>query len=185
MLDVAVVGMGLEGGTPHLRSPDEPAALPPIPRSPPNEFEGLGGVVHNSEAKIIWGKAIKAQDGGWSKYIEKSNPDWKGLGPTSKTFDQRGEISGDAVSDKTLYSETFSYINYPQRIYSALKGYIDQAADYEPRLTTDIEPSQIKRKMLLLAVPEYTSPTQWRFQYRAIRYGRERGVSVVITRISE
>jgi hypothetical protein len=36
-----------------------------------------------------------------------------------------------------------------------------------------------------LAVPEYTSPTQRRYLYAAIIYGKERGVRVVITRVKE
>ena len=34
-----------------------------------------------------------------------------------------------------------------------------------------------------LAIPEYTSPTQWRYLNRAILYGKEHGVTVVITRV--
>ena len=39
--------------------------------------------------------------------------------------------------------------------------------------------------MIQLAIPEYTSPTQWRYLFWALGYGGERGVSIMITRIRE
>jgi hypothetical protein len=72
-----------------------------------------------------------------------------------------------------------------KRIYWRLKSYVDAAADYEPRTKFDLDATTIQAKMILLAVPEYTSPTQWRYVFAALRYGGERGVSIVITRIRE
>ena len=66
-----------------------------------------------------------------------------------------------------------------------MKTYINAAADYQPRTGADIDPAKIESKTIHLAVPEYTSPTQWRYLFAAIFYGKERGVRVVITRIRE
>ena len=107
------------------------------------------------------------------------------MAANAKTFDHFGEATGEAISDKTLYALTFNYINRPQAIYSKLKGYIDQAADYEQSINSDLNPAEIELKTVQLAIPEFTSPTQWRYLYMAIRYGRERGVRIVVTRIRE
>jgi filamentous hemagglutinin len=107
------------------------------------------------------------------------------LPPTSKTFDKFDATTGEAISAKTLNTLSVSYITNPQRIYWRLKRYADAAADYEPRAKFDLAPSKIESKTIHLAIPEYTSPTQWRYLLIAIRYGRERGVSLVITRIRE
>lgn len=104
---------------------------------------------------------------------------------TSKTFDQIVRATGTAVRDKSLNALRFSYVRNPQRIYWRLKSYVDAAADYEPWTKFDLDPTTIQAKKILVAVPEYTSPTQWRYLFAALRYGGERRVSIVITRIRE
>jgi hypothetical protein len=78
-----------------------------------------------------------------------------------------------------------SYINNPQRIYGELRGYVDEIIDYEPRVETDLKPTDIQSTTVQVAIPEYTSSTQWRYLLRAIIYGKDNGVSIVITRIRE
>jgi hypothetical protein len=73
----------------------------------------------------------------------------------------------------------------PQTIYGRMTGYIDAAENYKPRTRFDVDPTKIGSKTLQLAAPEYTSPTQWRYLFAAIFYGKEHGVRVVITRIRE
>jgi hypothetical protein len=48
-----------------------------------------------------------------------------------------------------------------------------------------VDPTKIQSKMTQLAIPEYTSPTQWRYLIWALGYGKDRGVSIMITRIRE
>ena len=48
---------------------------------------------------------------------------------------------------------------------------------------SDIDPAKIESKTIQLAIPEHTSPEQWRYLLRAIIYGKDNGVKVVITRI--
>jgi filamentous hemagglutinin len=62
---------------------------------------------------------------------------------------------------------------------------MNDAVNYEPYRRSDLDPANIETKTLQLAIPEYTNPTQWRYINRAIIYGKENGVSIVITRIRE
>lgn len=106
--------------------------------------------------------------------------------PTSKTFDEFDITTGEAISAKTLNTLSVGYIKKPQIIYWRMKNYIDSAADYsDPRPDIDLDLRDVLSKTIHLAIPEYTSPTQWRYLFAAIRYGRERGVRVIITRIRE
>jgi filamentous hemagglutinin len=105
---------------------------------------------------------------------------------TSKAFDLFNEITGEAVSDKTMYTQTVARIKNPQSLYSKLKEYIDDAETYdERRVESDVDPDKITSRTIQLAVPEYTSPRQWLYVNLGIGYGRRHGVSVVITRIRE
>ena len=160
-------------------------SLPAAPAEASKEIEGLGGTVDNSEARIDWAKGIKDQGSGWEDYVGKENPDATSLPPNAKTFDQFNEKTGEAISDKTLNTVSTNNITTPERIYGQLRDYIDEIIDYEPRGENDLDPAEIQSKTLQLAIPEYTSPTQWQYILRAIIYGKENGVTVVITRIRD
>jgi hypothetical protein len=69
--------------------------------------------------------------------------------------------------------------------YKPPKGYVEEAKNYVDEKEFDVKPADIKSKTLYLAIPEYTSPAQWREILRAIIYGKDNGVSVVITRIRQ
>jgi hypothetical protein len=190
MVDVAGAAWAFDNVPPRGPRPstkpsfeDEPVA----PVAPPKEIEGLGGIVNNSEAKIVWWRGIQEQGArGWQSYVRKNNPGTEELVSNSKAFDQFNPTTREAFSDKTLNTLSVSYIKNPRNIFGTLKRYIDAAANYdEPRTRFDLDPEQIESKTMHLAVPEYTSPTQWRYLNNAILYGREHGVSVVITRIRE
>jgi hypothetical protein len=64
-----------------------------------------------------------------------------------------------------------------------LRGYVDEIIDYEPRVDTDLNPAKIQSRTVQVAIPEYTSSTQWRYLLRAIIYGKDNGILIVITRI--
>jgi hypothetical protein len=149
------------------------------------EVEGLGGIVNNSEAKIEWKKGVNDQGGNFEVYYGKENPDARRLPPTTTAFDYFKDATGEAISNKTLNTLSVSYIKNPQRIYGQVARYVDAGVDYEPRATSDLDPVLIESKTIQLAIPEYTSPTQWRYLNRAIIYGKENGIKVVITRIRE
>ncbi len=187
MLDVAGGAWAVDNLPPRVRFSAETKVEiePAAPAEAPKEVEGLGGIVDNSEVEIDWKGGIKDQGKPLEGYTETQNPEATKLPPTSKTFDEFVDTTNEAISAKTLNTLSVSYIKNPQTIYWRLKRYIDAAADYEPRTDTDVDPATIETKTIQLANPEYTSPTQWRYLFAAIRYGRERDVWVVITRIRE
>ena len=170
MLDVAADVWANDNPPLRPRFPDDPAveiapkapAAPESPLAPAKEVEGLGGTVDNSKVGIEWSKGIADQGGPFETYVEAQLSNAKQLPTTAKTFDHFDEATGTAISDKTLNTLSMSYIRNPQRIYGQLKQYVDAAADYEPRARFDVDPTKIQSKMLQLAIPEYTSPTQWR-----------------------
>jgi filamentous hemagglutinin len=55
--------------------------------------------------------------------------------------------------------------------------------NYQPYWRFDINPALIKSKTIQLAIPEETSLEQWRQLLRAIVYGKDNNVKIVITRI--
>jgi filamentous hemagglutinin len=134
--------------------------------------------------EIQWGGGINDQNGKWEQYYGKVNLDARYLGPYAKGFDHFNDETGEAISNKTLNTLTAGYIKNPQAIYRQLTRYVDNAVNYEPR-DTELVPTLIKSKTIQLAIPEYTSPMQWRYLLRAIIYGKDNGVSIVITRIRE
>jgi hypothetical protein len=101
----------------------------------------------------------------------------------SKRFDHFNDATGEATSNKTLNTLSMSYIRDPQEIYRKVTRYVNDAINYEPRTKSEPNPEDILSKTIQLAIPEYTSPTQWRYLLRAIIYGEDNGVSIVITRI--
>ena len=193
MLDVAADVWANDNPPLRPRFPADPAveiaprapAAPEALLAPAREVEGLGGTIDNSNVGIEWSKGIADQGEPFETYVEAQLPNAKELPPTAKAFDQFDATTGTAVSDKTLNTLSVSYIRNPQRIYWQLKQYVDAVADYEPRAKADVKPATIQSKMLQLAIPEYTSPTQWRYLLWALGYGSERGVSITITRIRE
>jgi hypothetical protein len=77
-----------------------------------------------------------------------------------------------------------NYTECPQNIYRDLEPYVDLAAKYgAPGTEFDLDSADIRSKTIHLAIPEHTSPDQWLYLFRAIIYGKENGVTVVITRI--
>ena len=78
-----------------------------------------------------------------------------------------------------------SYVKKPQGIYKEIKGYVDEVLDYEPIKQIDLDPALIESKSIYFAIPEWTSPTQWRHIIRGVIYGKDNGVSIVIIRVGE
>ena len=193
MLDVAADVWANDNPPLRPRFPADPAvevaprsaAAPEGLLAPDKEVEGLGGTVDNREVGIVWDGGMQGQGIPFQTYAEKELPNATELHPLAKTFDQFDEVTGTAVSDKTLNTLSVRYIGDPRQIYSQLKQYVDAADIYRPRAKIDADPTKIQSKVIQLAIPEYTSPTQWRYLIWALGYGKEHGVSIIITRIRE
>jgi filamentous hemagglutinin len=171
------------------RRSHRPKRVPGGLLKPPTDVE-FGVIVDRETAGIIWGKGIQDQgigkgDTGWEKYNASQNPNAKLLRSNATAFDLFEEATGEAISAKTLNTQSMGYIKNPQKIFDKLRTYIDAAVNYQPRRMSDINPAKIETKTIQLAIPEYTSPEQWRYLLRAIIYGKENGVTVVITRIRQ
>ena len=105
----------------------------------------------------------------WREYVRKQLPGMKELGPKSETFHLFNPKSGEAISTQILHTLAPIYMANPQAIYSALKACVDAVADYVPTSQDDLALAQIKSRTIHLAVPELTSPVQWRYLHRAGR----------------
>ena len=186
MLDVAGAAWAVGGAPPNVRpataKPD--LELPrPAPEIAPKEIEGNGGEIDNSKVGIVWGKSNEEQGDPWETYNDKNLPGAEKLEPHSTGFDEFNAGTGEATDAKTLNTLSVSLIKRPQQILSRLKGYINKLEDYRPIKEYDLDPADIRSKTIQLAIPQYTSPRQWRYLNLAIGYAREHGVSLIITRI--
>lgn len=172
-------------GAPRVRPSTKPAfdEAPSGPPQLPKEMEGLAGIADRTDANFQWNGGIASRKK-FEGYIAEQDPNFEQLRDGSKTFDLINRSTGEAISAKTMNTLSATYIKNPQEIYRRVTRYVDAAANYQPR-KSDLDPSDIQSKTLHLAVPEWTSPTQWRYLLRAMIYGRDNGVKVVITRIRE
>jgi len=187
MVPVAVGTMAFDGGPPG--SPIRSASARSSLEGEYVPYEGefvpykLGSVADNAEVEIDWEGGIIGQGDPWERYVQQKYLSPQKLAPGSKVFDHFDDPFGDAISSKTLNTLTYSRIMNPQLIYNKLTKYVDAAARYSPRASIDVDPSRIRTKTIQLAVPEYTSAEQWQYISRAVQYGRQKGVSVMVTRI--
>ena len=185
MFEVGIAVVGLEGGQMRIPSARVPSLEPTVPEEGFENNELPGGIARNNLVRTAWGRGLMQQSGGWEDFINAQYQTNKLL-RNAKTFDHFDASTGAAISDKTLNTQTFNYINNPQKIYQRLKGYTDAVANYKKqRVKTDVDPTLIKSRTIQLAVPEFTSAAQWPQIYRAIRYAKGRGVSLVVTRIRD
>jgi CDI toxin restriction endonuclease-like domain len=189
MVDVAgVAALGTDSAPANIRPATAKPNLElprPAPENAPKQIEGIGGIVSNDETRIGWGQGLKEQDGGWAPYISRQDPGVRLLRQGSTGFDLVRDGTGEAISAKTLDTVTVSRIKRPQQLFSTVKRYVHAAENYQPRRYDDLDPEEIRSKTIQLAIPRYTSPAQWRYLELSIRYARERGISLVITRIGE
>ena len=156
----------------------------PVPAEGVGEFGEPGGIQSNQDANLKWTGGIVDQGVPLDGHLAETIPGATKLPPGSKTFDLHVEESGEAIGAKTLNTTAFSYAKTPKKIYGRLKGYIDAVANYTPR-PRDLQLDQIKSKTIHLAIPESTSPGQWKYIDRSIRYANSRGISMKVTRIRE
>ena len=187
MLAVAGAAIAYGDGPPSggLRRPSEsPPERYPDPRDVTPETVGeLGSVIDNKHIGIVWNSSIIDQGRPFEVFVWKQKGNIKELSPGSKTFDHHNETTGEAISVKTLNTLSVTYIKNPKRIFNQLKSYTDAAANYKPRRGSDLDTEKIKSKTIQLAIPEYTSPTQWIQIVKAKRYAENQGISFIVTRI--
>ena len=153
MLDVAAAAWAFDNVPPRRIIPSARQGVRNIPAprvGVPNEVDGLGGIVNNSEAKINWAKGIKDQGDDFETYYGKQNPDAKRLPPGATTFDYFKNATGEAVSTKTLNTLSVSYIKNPQKVFQQVKEYVDAVIDYERlRELTSIPTKYSQRPFIL------------------------------------
>lgn len=155
-------------------------------KSPPFSVAELPAS-RNLREGVGWGRGIEGQGKPWEESIAAQMPTGgKPLPPGAETWDHFVEEDGIAVSAKTLDTTTYTYASKPERIYAKLSAYIDAAATYGSRPVRRrlaVPPEKIKSREIQLAVPYNTANDQWPQIYRAIVYGRTRGVRLVVTRL--
>jgi hypothetical protein len=126
------------------------------------------------------------EDHNWKSYLARTIPGATALSPASQTFHIFNNGTGEAIVAIILNTLSDAYKQNPQHIYRDLEPYVDLAAKYDERRTEfDLDPADIRSKTIHLAIPEFTYPKQWLYLFRAIIYGKENGIAVVITRIRE
>jgi len=186
MLAVAATASLFSGGPPErpYKKPTVQEA-PAAPSQVPKEVARFGPLLNNSEIKIVWRKAIDKQGEPLEDYLEIENPDLMRLKPKATGFDLFNQVTKEAISAKTMNTLSISYIKRPQKIYETVTGYVNKAVNYKRVKQIDLDPADIDSKSIYLAIPEWTSPIQWRYLMRAIIYGKDNGVSVMIIRVRE
>lgn len=138
-------------------------------------------------AGIQWGGGIQNQGMPWEAYLETQLPVGSRLPPSFKTFDFYDAETGVATSAKTLDTMTEGKLMTPSQVYSSMKGNIDAVINYDQAYTLDkrtVDPLEITSRELQVAVPATTNQQQWQQIERAVQYGKENGVNVIVIPVS-
>ncbi|MBS0271757.1 MAG: hypothetical protein JSR85_03820, partial [Proteobacteria bacterium] len=176
-------------------APPPPSAVPtpaPPPSAAAQRFEGVGygarEIVLGAEkspidAGIKWKKGIQEQGMPWEDHVGAALPPGSRLPKNYKTFDHRNRITREAISAKTLDTNTLSRITDPKKVYYSLKKSIDAAERFiEYKLDKVTLASQdISSRVVEVAVPTSTTPAQWEQILRAVEYAKVKGVILKIT----
>jgi hypothetical protein len=93
-------------------------------------------------------------------------------------------MTQEAICAETMYTLHEAYLNDSELIFSKLKQCVDRLLAEKPRRTIDCDPRFILSRTIQLAIPDLTQPKHWLLLYKAIAYGKTRGVRIVITRIA-
>ncbi|MBV7307039.1 hypothetical protein KW404_21580, partial [Xanthomonas vasicola pv. vasculorum] len=188
-----ITGKVAGGSKPDLA---EPVQTTGATRSENNSASGSGNTSHTTGSNtevvdlatvgIEWGKGIQGQGMPWENYLETQMPEGSRLPPNFKTFDFFDGATGIATSAKTLDTNTMAKISDPRQVYSSLKGNIDAAANFTNAnlVGVNLSSAQITSRELRLAVPSSTTAAQWDQIERALKYAKDKGVIVKITRIN-
>jgi len=163
--------------------------VPELPEFAPTMAERAGVALEaseNADTGIGWGRGIQDQGMPWENKLKAQMPEQTQHFPRAKTWDFADPSTSKVISAKTLDTTTYTYSAYPEKIFTKLKGYIDQAADYQLETTRAgmrVPLDRISSREIQLAIPEETSPAQYERIIRAQRYSESRGVRFAVTRI--
>ena len=129
---------------------------------------------------ITWSGPIRSQGEPWEDFLGSLGVFGERSPSNFPTFDFFDEATGLATSAKTLDTRARTYADRPSRIFGRLRDYIDRIERFEDgqQRNFKIDPGQIERRRLELAVPFDTSPEQVIQIQRAIDYAAERGIEV-------
>ncbi|MBL0318683.1 MAG: hypothetical protein IPP74_05260 [Alphaproteobacteria bacterium] len=148
---------------------------------------GLGGALEQSETGIVWGGGIKSQGIPWEDTLANSLGADNRLPFTMSTFDFYDPTIGLATSAKTLDTLTVNRLENPNTVYNTLVGYIDKTANFQkakiPGTGQLLTADEINSRSIQLAVPSDTTPAQWQQIGKAVDYGNQMNVNVIVTRI--
>jgi hypothetical protein len=135
-----------------------------------------------ADANIQWGGDIKAQGMPWEEFLHQQSPNSVRLPQNFKTFDLFNPFTTNVTSGKTLYTKTLPRLTDPAQLYQTLVKYIDAAADFLEGGSKKIilTASEINFRIIQVAIPPGTTPEQMEQLDEAIRYGRSRGIIVII-----
>ena len=141
--------------------------------------------VKQGVVKVGWSKGIMGQGMPWEDYLARKLPEGSRLPAGFKTFDYFDEVSGAAVSAKTLDTMTPSKLQNPKQIYTTLKGYVDKTAGFETygKAPNDITKNMIKKRKIELAIPNKTTTEQYKQIEKAVKYAKDNNVELNVTRI--
>ncbi|WNH44846.1 hemagglutinin repeat-containing protein [Xanthomonas hawaiiensis] len=142
----------------------------------------IGSTLSRAETGIEWGKGIKGQGMPWENYLATQLPAESRLPQNFKTFDFFDDVTGFAMSAKTLDTTTAAKVANPAQVYSSLKSNIDAIKDFSKYGLSGVslKSSQIATRELQVAIPSNTTAEQWTEISRAIEYGKNNGVIVKI-----
>ena len=142
-------------------------------------------LVSRESIGLQWGKGIQGQGMPWEDFLAKGMPADVRLPSNFKTFDFYDDLTGLAISAKTLDTMTASRIANPKQIYTTMKRDIDAAANFSEwsRNEVTLLGGSISRREIHLAVPKETGLPQWSEIMRAVEYARGRGIFFKITTV--
>ena len=135
------------------------------------------------DAGVTFGKGIGGQGASWENFLTTQLPEGTAQLPTNfKTFDFFNPDTGVATSAKTLDTTTAAKLANPQQIYNSLQGNINSILDFTEyeRSEVELNQSMIQSSELRVAVPANTTSAQWQQINRAIQYGKDNGVNVIV-----
>jgi filamentous hemagglutinin len=151
----------------------------------------LGAVTKSTAAVVDGSKIGMSWAGNWfergyafEKFLETLFPGAK-LPDRFKTFDFFKKATGEAISAKTLDTNTLARIARPETVRYTINGYINKMLNFT---THELEkfkltPEMITAKELHLAIPANTSPIHMQQIEHCIQYGIDNRVKVVITKV--
>ena len=144
---------------------------------------GPSGTNGGVDAGVRWGGGIQGQGMPWENYSANQLPTGSRLPPNFKTFDFFDEVTGTAISAKTLDTTTSAKLARPEQIYKSLKANIDATTNFESYTLKGrtVSSDDIAARQLHVAVPEVTTAAQWKQIQQAIQYGQSKGVQVTVT----